>query len=174
MPFTPAENKQINFYVADSYSTTTLYLYSINIQMNNKQATMDYKETISLSDASIDIVNFNYVIDANFKISNPEAKNVHIDLTCNGLSTSEGEIYTEETDSLNIALARTITGYHLYIFSNLNMAKENISTVSVRLTIEEKTELIQYCEDNDLTMSQVIRKAIKEYLSGQDMDKTRM
>lgn len=54
------------------------------------------------------------------------------------------------------------------------MAKENYSTVSVRLTIEEKTELIQYCEDNDLTMSQVIRKAIKEYLSGQDMDKTRV
>ena len=44
------------------------------------------------------------------------------------------------------------------------MAKENYSTVSVRLTTEEKDSLIAYCENNDLTMSQVIRKAIKEYL----------
>ena len=52
------------------------------------------------------------------------------------------------------------------------MGKDNYSTVSVRLTLEEKEELIQYCGKNDLTMSQVIRKAIKEYLGGQDMDKT--
>ena len=44
------------------------------------------------------------------------------------------------------------------------MAKDNYSTVSVRLTLEEKEELMRYCEENDLTMSQVIRKATKEYL----------
>ena len=42
--------------------------------------------------------------------------------------------------------------------------KDKYSTVSVRLTQEEKDSLIAYCEENDLTMSQVIRKAIKEYL----------
>ena len=41
---------------------------------------------------------------------------------------------------------------------------QEYSTVSVRLTQEEKDSLIAYCEDNDLTMSQVIRKAVKEYL----------
>ena len=44
--------------------------------------------------------------------------------------------------------------------------------VAARITEEEKDKLIKYCEDNELNMSQVIRKAIKEYLSGQDMDKT--
>ena len=44
------------------------------------------------------------------------------------------------------------------------MAKDNYSTVSVRLTGTEKQELIDYCEKNDLNMSQVIRKAVKEYL----------
>ena len=45
------------------------------------------------------------------------------------------------------------------------MAKAtNTSTVSFRLTEEEKKMLEQYCEENDLSMSQVIRRAIKEYI----------
>lgn len=42
--------------------------------------------------------------------------------------------------------------------------KQAYSTVSVRLTTEEKKELESYCADNDLSMSQVIRRAIKEYI----------
>lgn len=42
--------------------------------------------------------------------------------------------------------------------------------VAARITEEEKDILIQYCEDNDLTMSQVIRKAIKEYLENHKED----
>ena len=50
------------------------------------------------------------------------------------------------------------------------MATEKLYQVAARLTAEEKERLIQYCEDNDLSISQVIRKAIKEIISGQ-MDK---
>lgn len=44
------------------------------------------------------------------------------------------------------------------------MSKERFSTVSVRMTQEEKEILQEYCDVNDLSMSQVIRKAIKDYL----------
>ena len=39
------------------------------------------------------------------------------------------------------------------------------TTISVRLTEEEKNNLLAYCEKEELPMSQVIRKAIKEFLS---------
>jgi predicted transcriptional regulator len=42
--------------------------------------------------------------------------------------------------------------------------KQKYSTVSVRLTEAEKKELEQFCEENDLSMSQVIRRAVKEYI----------
>lgn len=48
------------------------------------------------------------------------------------------------------------------------MAKEKYSTVSVRITAEEKEAILAYCDANDMSMSQVIRKAVKQYLSGQD------
>ena len=48
--------------------------------------------------------------------------------------------------------------------------KKNYSTLSVRVTTEEKEALVQYCEENDLSMSQVLRKAIKNIINGQDMD----
>jgi predicted transcriptional regulator len=39
-----------------------------------------------------------------------------------------------------------------------------MATVSIRLEEEEKKAVQQYANDNDLTVSQVIRRAIKEYL----------
>lgn len=33
------------------------------------------------------------------------------------------------------------------------LAKENYSTVSVRLTLEEKEAIVAYCEENDFSMS---------------------
>lgn len=54
------------------------------------------------------------------------------------------------------------------------MATEKLYQIAARVTGEEKDRLLKYCEDNDLSMSQVIRKAIKELISGQmdkDMDK---
>lgn len=44
------------------------------------------------------------------------------------------------------------------------MAKEN-SVISFRIPAEEKHALEEYCAKNDLSMSQVIRRAIKEYLN---------
>lgn len=42
----------------------------------------------------------------------------------------------------------------------------NVMTkMSVRIQQEEKDALIEYANDNDLTMSQVIRRAIKEFLA---------
>ena len=45
------------------------------------------------------------------------------------------------------------------------MPNNKYSTVSVRLTEEEKTELENYSIQNDLSQSQVIRKALKEFLN---------
>lgn len=40
-----------------------------------------------------------------------------------------------------------------------------MTTISVRIEDNEKELLKQYAEKNDLSMSQVIRKAIKELIS---------
>lgn len=37
--------------------------------------------------------------------------------------------------------------------------------IAARVTEEEKDALVKYCEDNELNMAQVIRKAVKEYIS---------
>ena len=52
------------------------------------------------------------------------------------------------------------------------MPAKKDKSVKTSLTQEDYDNLIKFCEDNDESMSRVIRKAIKEYLSGQDMDKT--
>lgn len=39
------------------------------------------------------------------------------------------------------------------------------ATISIRLDAQEKAELVEYAKKNDLTMSQVIRRALKEYLT---------
>lgn len=44
------------------------------------------------------------------------------------------------------------------------MADNKLLQVAARITEEEKIKLIKYCQDNELNMSQVIRKAIKSYL----------
>lgn len=46
-------------------------------------------------------------------------------------------------------------------------AEKNVTAISVKITAEEKEALKSYCEENDLTMSQVIRRAIKKYLEPQ-------
>ena len=45
------------------------------------------------------------------------------------------------------------------------MANEDMTKISVRISKEEKEILIEYGNDNDLTMSQIIRRAIKEFLA---------
>ena len=40
-----------------------------------------------------------------------------------------------------------------------------MTTVSVRLSEEEKLSLLEYARAHDLSMSQIIRKAIKEFLA---------
>ena len=39
-----------------------------------------------------------------------------------------------------------------------------MATISIRIEEEEKEALQKYANDNDLSMSQVVRKAIKEFL----------
>lgn len=46
----------------------------------------------------------------------------------------------------------------------------NYSTVSVRLTEKEKKTLEEFAKDRDLTMSQIIRKAVKEYIENHSND----
>ena len=40
-----------------------------------------------------------------------------------------------------------------------------MSTISIRVSEEEKEAIMKYAKENDLTMSQVMRKAIKEFLA---------
>jgi predicted transcriptional regulator len=40
-----------------------------------------------------------------------------------------------------------------------------MTTLTIRLSEEEKQRLIEYAEELDLSMSQLVRKALKEYLS---------
>lgn len=40
-----------------------------------------------------------------------------------------------------------------------------MTTLTIRLSEEEKQKLIEYSEELDLSMSQLVRKALKEYLS---------
>lgn len=40
-----------------------------------------------------------------------------------------------------------------------------MTTLTIRLSEEEKQKLIEYAEELDLNMSQLVRKALKEYLS---------
>lgn len=40
-----------------------------------------------------------------------------------------------------------------------------MATLTIRLNEEEKQKLIKYAEELDLSMSQLVRKALKEYLS---------
>lgn len=40
-----------------------------------------------------------------------------------------------------------------------------MTTLTIRLSEEEKQKLIEYAEKLDLSMSQLVRKALKEYLS---------
>ena len=46
----------------------------------------------------------------------------------------------------------------------------NYSTVSVRLKKKKKKTLEEFAKDRDLTMSQVIRKAVKEYIENHSND----
>ena len=39
-----------------------------------------------------------------------------------------------------------------------------MTTISVRLEEEEKKALQEYANDNDLSVSQVVRRAIKEFM----------
>ena len=46
------------------------------------------------------------------------------------------------------------------------MTKDSAS-ITFRLSTEEKEQLKQYCEENDMSISQVIRRAVKEFLNKQ-------
>ena len=43
-----------------------------------------------------------------------------------------------------------------------------MTTVSIRLSDEEKAQIQTYADENDLSMSQVIRRAIREFLIAQE------
>lgn len=43
-----------------------------------------------------------------------------------------------------------------------------MTSISIRLSAEEKEALAQYAVEQDLTMSQVVRRAIKEFLKQQN------
>ena len=44
--------------------------------------------------------------------------------------------------------------------------KDN-TNITVRRSVEEKEALLKYAEEQDLTMSQVVRRALKEFLEKQ-------
>lgn len=45
--------------------------------------------------------------------------------------------------------------------------REDMTKVSFRISIDEKNELMKFAEDNDLTISQIIRRSVKMFLEDQ-------
>ena len=50
------------------------------------------------------------------------------------------------------------------------MAKDKLIQIASRIDEEEKQAIVKYCDENDITVSQLIRKAIKEYLENHKND----
>lgn len=48
------------------------------------------------------------------------------------------------------------------------MAKDELTSVGFKLTPEEKKKLEEYAKENDLNISQVMRRALKEFLQKKD------
>ena len=48
--------------------------------------------------------------------------------------------------------------------------KEEMAKTSFRLTVKEKEELDKYAMEHDLSASQVIRRAIRSYLTSSDRE----
>lgn len=46
-----------------------------------------------------------------------------------------------------------------------------MTTITIRLEETEKQAIAQFAEVNDLSMSQVVRRALKEYFAKHDEDK---
>ena len=44
-----------------------------------------------------------------------------------------------------------------------------LTTVTFRLTQEEKDLLVAYCQANDMSLSQFARKAVKEYMNKEEI-----
>lgn len=45
-----------------------------------------------------------------------------------------------------------------------------MTTITIRLEESEKQAIAEYAEANDLSMSQVVRRALKEYLAKQEKE----
>ena len=53
---------------------------------------------------------------------------------------------------------------YLYFYIIMKGVSCIMATISIRIEEEEKEALQKYANDNDLSVSQVVRKAIKEFL----------
>ena len=53
---------------------------------------------------------------------------------------------------------------YLYFYIVMKGVSCIMATISIRIEEEEKEALQKYANDNDLSVSQVVRKAIKEFL----------
>lgn len=51
-----------------------------------------------------------------------------------------------------------------------SLAKDDMTKVSFRISIEEKEWLMKFAEENDLTISQIIRRAVKQFLENSKED----
>lgn len=46
--------------------------------------------------------------------------------------------------------------------------RDDMTKVSFRVSIDEKNKLIKFAEENDLTISQIIRRSVKMFLDSQE------
>ena len=51
-----------------------------------------------------------------------------------------------------------------------NVMADEMGKMSIRIDLEDKEALAKYAKDNDLTMSQLIRRMIKEFLENHQND----
>ena len=45
-----------------------------------------------------------------------------------------------------------------------SLAKDDMTKISFRISIGEKEALMEFADENDLTVSQIIRRAVKQFL----------
>lgn len=48
--------------------------------------------------------------------------------------------------------------------------RDDMTKVSFRISVDEKNELMKFAEENDLTISQIIRRSVKMFLDSQKAD----
>ena len=83
-----------------------------------------------------------------------------------GPSAAEWAIidYDQKENSFSDQYGYELSDYFGTIIAEIGMIVEAITTLTVRLPKEDKEYLIEYAEEHDLSVSQIVRQLIRNHL----------